>query len=121
MAQAVIIICDVLIIILNYQRLILLRTMIYPFLYALKLEFEFVVLNRLIYITQQGQNQSPVVLSQDTCRTEKLDLENGSITEIHSSTPVSLSSPGSDGIELERNCTMDEMERRYLGRHEQLE
>jgi len=113
-AQVVIVVCDVLVAILNYRRLIVLRTILYPFLYTLKLEFEFLVLNRLIYITQKRKEQLPAMLSIETRRPQKTDLENGPVTK--TTTPLSLSSSDDTevGSALERD--VEEMERRYLGR-----
>jgi hypothetical protein len=52
-AQAFIIICDVGLIIITSAGFSVIRGLIFPLLYALKLEFEFIVLNYLIYFARR--------------------------------------------------------------------
>jgi len=111
-AQAIIIICDALIIVLNYKRLILLRTMLYPVLYAFKLEFEIVVLNRLIHITSGRKTRIPAILNVETRQPD------GPEKVMETTSPHSLTSSDDTAheiVETYRN-SIDEMERRYLGR-----
>lgn len=111
-AQVLIIICDVLIIVLNYKRLILLRTLIYPTLYAFKLEFEIVVLNRLIHLTSGRNIRIPAFLSVETRQPD--GPEKGKEATSPQS-PTSSDDTANEILEPHRN-SMDEMERRYLGR-----
>lgn len=56
-AQAMVTACDVGLIVIVSEDLFLIRAMIFSLLYACKLEFEFIVLNRLVHFTQNRERQ----------------------------------------------------------------
>jgi hypothetical protein len=123
-AQAVIISCDIVIVVITYRRLKLVRTTIYPFLYALKLEYEFMVLNYLVKFCQRREQDGNKFMdmegSRDTRAVEKRDWELGiSNTSVAA---ASLPLPATFSIDTTRTIlpakeSMDEIERRYLGQY----
>jgi len=148
-AQAVITACDEGLIIIITEDLFLIRAMIFPLQYALKLEFEFIVLNRLVHFTQNRERQLaeisntessryeqervPSVLGSRTHRVRDSDLERGpsrstfaggsfSLPSKHASVEAPLAlfvAPGGNtdvDIQLQQIDSLDEMERRYLGK-----
>jgi hypothetical protein len=123
-AQAIIISCDIVIVVITYRRLRLVRTAIYPFLYALKLEYEFMVLNYLVKFCQRREqdvnNFMDLEGSKDTRAEEKRDWElgisNTSAVVASLPLPAAFSIDSTDEIPPAKE-SMDEMERRYLGQY----
>jgi hypothetical protein len=135
-AQALIVICDVGMAVAALDALTIIRTIFNPFLYAVKLEFEFMVLNSLIFVSRrregrfqdiEGERRTEVVAAQisamltptkrdgETMESEKgvfgLSVANSSmVTASNFNLPV----PGE--LHLEQMSSIEEMEKRYLGR-----
>jgi hypothetical protein len=135
--QVIIVTCDGGLLAISYAKLSVIRTIILPFLYALKLEFEFIVLNRLTHFTQSSEgvsinntgNGNPASKQQpistgmvsETNRILRTDCESGSlnhsVTETSSHPMSKVSSNIVDEIRPEQKDSMEEMERRYLGQY----
>jgi hypothetical protein len=136
-AQALIAVCDIGVVVMTYRRLILLRSIIYPFLYALKLEFEFIVLNRLVSFTRRKAHvnsfiavgkskgivaESPTaVIGLEIGKARSADIEDGCANLSVAETPPPLFSnyrgDASDDILQDEKNSVGELERRYLGQY----
>jgi hypothetical protein len=120
-AQVLILISDVVLTYTRYSNEILAKRTIQTFIYAVKIRFEFVVLNRLVYTgpilaietaRSTGEAQFPGEIQRSDAvqcsgAIENPDLENN----ICSSSQTVVEDASS-----EQRSSMEEIERRYLGR-----
>jgi hypothetical protein len=102
-AQVLILVSDAVLTYTRYSNEILAKRTIQTFIYAVKIRFEFVVLNRLIY-------SGPRLSVNEVRRTgevrnaqQEIDISNSSST-------------AGEGCQREQRSSMEETERRYLGR-----
>lgn len=126
--QIVVILCDVIVITLDYCEYFSLKAVLHSFVYAFKLQLEFVILNDVKAMAQKG---SLALRSPKSGQVYVLKSDNGS-PKSHSSsessaariTPDSLSQPNNEFItthpvtaaERESGKGDVDMERQYLGR-----
>jgi hypothetical protein len=152
-AQFITFSCDVILLILVYTDLVLAKNMIQTFSYAIKLEVEFMVLNRLLVFGQRRQGQlvefeeqgrpgglqvkdksnrrdghiesedrpsvSPGHNTREMRSTKsRKEVSALSIEGNVSSSPLGVNGSATDKCQNQQRDSMEEMERRYLGRLE---
>jgi hypothetical protein len=135
-AQALIVVCDVGMAVATLEALTIIRTIFNPFLYAVKLEFEFMVLNSLIYFTRGGErrlqgiedegrnesvgNQISEMLAPSRREETIMESEKAvfglSVAGSSSLLPSNFQRTAAVELHLEQMNSIEEMERRYLGR-----
>jgi hypothetical protein len=131
--QIAVILCDVAVIVTVFEDLVFLRQVINPMYYAIKLEFEFVVLNRLVQLLQRrdgrleeyiedtgNQNSSGPISSSiaglNVDRSNPIIIGTTVLNENMVASALRLPTDASDDIQLKHMDSMEDLERRYLGR-----
>ena len=114
--------CDAALATMNFVDLYTLRCMTHPFVYALKLKIEFIVLNQLRGLVKHGLYDAPRLSVTNTTQTESRTPKSTTSTttdcpeRARVGSDITLCAQDIGGDKLFTGQSIDDIEKQYLGR-----